>query len=90
MDGEKAAVIHYGNPGMQGADATFMGYATSNEWVLDTAKVPTHATGDVLNFYVQSFSEIGSGTSDIEKAESLNAGQYLGSEWLTSVSITFE
>lgn len=67
-----------------------MGYSESETWTLDAEKVPAHVAGDKIYFYVQAFDTVGTGADDIAKAEELNAGEHLGSEWSKVASVTFE
>lgn len=83
-------MIHYGDVGKTTGDAVYMGYSESNSFTLDSTDVPTHSAGDKIYFYVQAFSETGAGSTGIDKAQELNAGEHLGSDWSKVASVTFE
>jgi hypothetical protein len=82
-------VIHYGDPGKITKDAIYMGYSETTSFTLAEKDVPEHKVGDKIYFYVQSFTEVGTGETDIDKAEELNSGNHLGSDWSKVASITF-
>lgn len=67
-----------------------MEYTTDTSYTLSADKVPAHASGDKIYFYVQAFSDKGVGSTTEEQAEYLNAGQFLGSDWSKVASVTFE
>ncbi len=81
VDGAKAYVLHYGGANQSDAhDATFMGYSETTDWTLAAADVPAHTAGDTIYFYAQAFDKVGTGSTDIEKAQNLNSTA-LGSDW---------
>lgn len=67
-----------------------MGYSESNEFVLSAADVPEHNAGDTISFWVQAFDAVGQGDDDLAKAEELNTGKHLGSEWSEASVVSFE
>lgn len=90
VDGAKAYVSHYGGPGETGTAANLKGYSESTSFTLAAENVPAHQSGDTIAFAIQAFPSVGSGANDVEKAEDLNAGVHLGSEWSDAVTVTFE
>ena len=83
--------MHYGSSNAtDAASAEFMGYSESNEFVLSAASVPAHKSGDTISFWVQAFDTAGQGANEVAKAEELNAGKHLGSEWSASSTVTFK
>ncbi|WP_430609688.1 hypothetical protein [Enterococcus sp. DIV0876] len=65
-----------------------MGYSTTNKWTLAAADVPASETGDKLYFYVQAYENLGVGATDVEKAQYLHDGDFLGSAWSKSITLT--
>mgnify|MGYP004715967261 CR=1 FL=1 len=81
VDGAKAYVLHYGGGNQNdGHAATLVGYSGTTDWTLSAADVPAHAAGDTIYFYAQAFNKVGTGSTDIEKAQNLNTTA-LGSDW---------
>lgn len=70
-------------------DAIYMEYTETNSYTLTADKVPTHKTGDKIYIYVQTFDQTGVGDSTEAKAQYLNAGPFLGSDWTTGVGALF-
>ncbi len=65
-----------------------MGYTETNSWTLATEDVPTLQAGDKINFYIQTYNEVGVGADDIEKARYLHDGPFTGSAWSDPISLT--
>lgn len=82
-EGALAYVIHYGDANVTDPKlATFMGYSEKNEWTLNSTDVPAHTDADKLSFYVQAFAVVGTGDTDVDKAQQLNtASDITGSAW---------
>lgn len=84
-------MIHYGPANVVDPhDTILMGYSESNTWTLANADVPAHEPGDKINFYVQTYDELGQGENDIEKAQYLHDGEFTGSAWSDKLEIIFE
>lgn len=82
VDGAKAYIVHYGGANQSDPhDAIFMGYTETLTWNLGVGDVPALEVGDKIYLYVQSYREVGEGSSDIEKAAYLNSGPFTGSSW---------
>lgn len=68
--------------------AIYMGYSETTSFSLAKGDIPVpHVAGDKIYFYVQTFNDKGVGSTDIEKAEYLNSGQFLGSSWSAPVEV---
>lgn len=89
VDGALAYVIHYGDANVTDPKlAIKMGYSETNAWTLNSADVPAHTDTDKLSFYVQSFSVLGTGDTDIAKAQQLNTAEDItGSAWSTAFEL---
>lgn len=66
-----------------------MGYTETTEWTLPAEDLPTHGQGDMIYFWVQAYSVVGRGETDIEKAQYLHDGYFAGSAWSDRVAVRF-
>jgi hypothetical protein len=66
-----------------------MGYSETTSFTLAAKDVPAHVANDKIYFYVQAYTETGTGADGIAKAAELNGGKHLGSEWSSVASATF-
>ena len=89
VQGAKSYLIHYGGANQsQPSQAIYMGYSTTNKWTLADTDIPVTETDDKLYFYVQAYEELGVGATDAEKAQYLHDGDFLGSAWSKSITLT--
>lgn len=85
----KAYVIHYidkstTNP----SELTLMGYSETPNWSLTSAAHGSAITGKKFTVTVQTYDELGVGSTPVEKAAYLHDGNFLGSPWSNLVTIT--
>lgn len=89
-EGAKSYVVHYGDANDSNPEnAIYMGYSEINTWTISPEDLPSHEPGDEIYFWVQAYGIKGKGETDIEKAQYLHDGPFLGSAWSDVVSVHF-
>ncbi|GMC00399.1 fibronectin type III domain-containing protein [Enterococcus thailandicus] len=89
VEGAKAYIVHYGDANQSDPkQAIMMGYSETNNWTLVKDNVPVLTDGDKIYLYVQTYNDVGVGNTDIEKAQYLHDGDFLGSAWSEPIVLT--